>query len=121
MNRKQRRAAKAKEEPTTGFPIATPPKAPAGVRELAAKLLTLLEPIRPKAESQSAAEELHEKKALALCTVAAFYVSQMPDDEHRRVIIERAIPLLAALVKDNEKARRGVGTAEMIRSGATKH
>ena len=123
MNRKQRRPAKvkAKEEPTTGYPIAAPPKAPPGVRELVGKLLTLFEPVRPKDETPKATVELHEEKALALLTCAAFYVSQMPNNEHRRRIIERAVPLLKALVRDNENARRGVGTAEMIRPGATKH
>ena len=123
MNKKQRRAgkAKAKEEPTTSFPMAGPPKAPPGVRPLAAKLLTLLEPIRSQDNSPKGAAGLHEEKALALFTVAAFYVSQMPDDEHRRIIIERSVPLLESLVRANENARRGLGTAAMIRPGETKH
>ncbi len=123
MNKKQRRAAKAKakEEPTTSFPMAAPPKAPPGVRPLAAKVLTLLEPIRSQDNSPKVAAELHEEKALALFTVAAFYVSQMPDDEHRRIIIERSVPLLEALVRTNENARRGLRTAAMIRPGETKH
>ena len=63
----------------------------------------------------------HDLKALAHFVVAAFHISHMPDNQHRQTIVERAVPLIAALVRDNEAARKGVGTAGTIRPGETKH
>ena len=121
MNRKQRRAAKGKNDPTTTFPMAAPPHATPATRDLTAKLIKLLEPVKPEDKSSKALAEMHEAKALALWTVAAFYLSQIPGDEYRQTLLDRADRLLRALVRDNDAARRGLGTAETIRPGATKH
>ena len=100
------------------FPIAVPPKAPPELRSLIGKLLTALQDVQgpPLTEAQH-----HDLKALAHFTVAAFYLSQMPDNQHRQIVIQRAVPLIAALVRDNEAARKGIGTAETTRPGETKH
>ena len=105
--------------PSTTTPIAIPPKAPAELRDLIGKLLTALQDVQlppPLTEAH-----LHDLKALAHFTVAAFHLSHMPDNQHRQTVIQRAVPLIAALVRDNEAARKGMGTVEMIRPGETKH
>ncbi len=118
MSKKKHKTSKAH---TQTFPIAGPPNAPKLVRDMAAQVLTKLDTFRPQVDSAEAAAQVHAQKALALITVAAFHISHMPDDEKRRSMLEKTPPLLNALVRDNERARRGLGTPASIPPGSTTH
>ena len=104
--------------PSTVTPVAIPPKTPPEVRFLIEKLLGTLDDIQMPSLTEA---QIHDLKALAHFTVAAFHISYMPDNQHRQTIIQRAVPLIAALVKENETARQRMGTIETTKPDETKH
>ena len=120
MSKKESKTGKAQTPSDMGV-MAGPPKAPKEVMEMVGKLLTALESFVPKDDSDKTIVGLHENKALASFTVAAFHISHMPDDEYRRIILQRSVPLLMALVRDNEKLRRGAGPKISLPPGSTRH
>ena len=120
VKRKQRTVSRGGASAET-FPMAFPLRATELIRRVAEKLLTVLVPFTPKNESPGVAAAIHEQIALALFTVAAFHISHMPSDVRRQTILDRMVPLLKVLVRDNEAAREGKGTAATMSPDATKH
>ncbi len=118
MSKKKHKPSKAHAQT---FPIAVPPNAPKPVRDIMLKLMTELITFRSLDDSEEAAAQLHGYKALALITVAAFHISHMPDDAERQSLLEKTLPLMNALVRDNEKARRGLGTPASMPPGSITH